>query len=225
MKKLTLLVNCLLCSCMCLTALAAKSENDSPPSTTKPLSIIASRVDNLESYTENLSYILDHLERNVVMFQVIPLSKPHTHFEEIGHFVQTAITESLNFQPDSFDYGLSKTAEYFTSEGFIKFKNMLTENGIYGKTNIKTITGHAVLLGRPVVTDAYVEKRSFMSDRIRPLYTWDVDLPMFIETEHDGSKEKTQKLIHAKVIRASIEYSAEQILIDDIQITDYKAGA
>lgn len=210
--------------CFSHNALHAKETDVWAAPVPEHIDSLKSRLDNLESYTENVEYVLDHLEKNVVILQIIPLSTPHTQFKEISKYVQTAITESLNFTPKNYNYVLSRAANYFSEDGFIKFKDLVNSKSLFQHALDDNLTVQSVLLGRPVVSNAYVENRKFYSDRVRPLYTWEVELPLFIESDLGDAKQSTSKLIQVKVVRASIEHSPDQMIIDDIKIKDFNTG-
>lgn len=222
-----ILFNKLMCGCavmvFSLPAFASNQTDLLYSPVPKDLEILDSRLDNLESYVANLEYILDHLSKNVVILQVIPLSKPHASYQEIANYGQNALIESMNYNQENSQYVLSNSARFFTEDGFIKFKDWLTGEKFIDDPSMRSFQSiSSVVMGHPIVTNAYVNNHSFYLDRERPIYTWEVDFPMFIELRNQQNTIRYHKRLRAKIVRASIEVAPDQILIDDIQISEYK---
>lgn len=228
MKKQILHLKLILCSLLlsCTMPVFAKSSDTDFSRSPVPtdLKTLENRLDNLESYASNLQYIVNHLEKNVVMLQVTPLSEPHASFSEVRTFASAAISEALNFTPQNFRYALSNASKYFSDSAFAKLQKFLADNKIIVDSKIHTLSNHAVLMAPPIITRAYVDQRTFYSTRKRDLYIWDVEMPIFIEIKNKTNSSILIKNVQLEIVRASIEYSPDQMLIDNITLKDYKAG-
>lgn len=188
------------------------------------LKTLENRLDNLESYTSNLQYIVNHLEKNVVILQVTPLSEAHASFPEVCAFASTAISEALNFNPQNFRYALSNASKYFSENAFTTLQNFLKDNNIIVDSKMHAIANHAVLMAQPTVTKTYIDQRISYSNRERDIYVWKLEMPIFIEIKNKNGSSILTKNLELEIVRASIEYSPDQMLIDNINLKDYKAG-
>lgn len=225
MKKTIQHLGCAL-SCLFLVVPSTFATNNNTQESPEPtnLKTLESRLDNIESYASNLAYIMNHLDKHVVMLQVVPLSSPQTSFDEVTLYASNAITEALNLEQNNFRYALSHASKYFSDDGFIKLKQFLEREKIIQGSDLKVQKINAVLVGHPYISKAYVNSRTFYSDRVRELYTWEVEVPLFIEATTKTGTTIAQKLIKLEVLRASIEISPDQMLIDNITIKDNKTG-
>ena len=228
MRKQTPLLKLFLYSILfgfCIPVSAKNNDADFSLNPVPPdLKTLENRLDNLESYTSNLQYIVNHLEKNVVMLQVTPLSEAHASFAEVCTFASTAVSEALNFNPQNFRYTLSNASKYFSESAFTKLQKFLKNNNIIVDSKMHTIANHAVLMAQPTVTKTYVDQRISYSNRERDVYVWDLEMPIFIEIKNKNGSSILTKNVQLEIVRASIEHSPDQMLIDNISLKDYKAG-
>lgn len=223
-KTIVRLFSCLLVTFF-LGAFAKADKNSLDlQSGTEDLKTLQSRLDNIESYASNLEYIMGHLDKHVVMLQIVPLSKPHTSFNEVILYASNALTEALNLNTHNFQYVLSNVSKYFSEAAFSQLNEFLIQENILQDAKLKVQENHAVLVGHPYISKAYTDHRAFHSERLRDLYTWEVEVPIFIETISDKGTVIRQKNIKLNVLRTSIEFSPDQMLIDKITIQDDITG-
>lgn len=205
--------------------LFAKDSSDSTspsyPEQLKP------RLETIGSALKEIDFVLTHLDKNIVLFQVIPLSEAHTSFDDVSDYATTAITESLNFNFVNFRHILSESSEFYSNHAFAQLQKFLTRSDVLNKTKQRHIVNSAVLMAPAVVTQAEIEKLPHpnIPNMLRDIYTWHIEIPLFIQAYANEQLLHTlMKNFKVKVVRSSVEYSVEQMLIDNIIIEDYNPG-
>ncbi len=185
------------------------------------------RLDNLESSVSKLNYALNHLDKNIVLLQIIPLSEAHASFDDILEYTTMGVTEALNFDYLSFRHVLSEASEFYSPKAYKQLQKFLSDNDITHNTKARKLTNSALLLAPPVVVDTKIEKVEHpnIPNKKRDIYTWEIEMPLYIQSHTNGKLLQTlKKNVKVKVARCSVEYSADQMLIDDIIFEDYKLG-
>ncbi len=226
-NKVLLNIICLLFLCL-QTVNASEPRVDfefSPiPDNMKTLSY---RLDNINSAVEKLNYALNHLDKNLVVLQIIPLDKPHVPFKDVLEYAVAGLTEALNLNFTDFRHTLSEAAEFYSPSAYQELYTFLADNKITYQTKLRKITNSAVIMASPLVTSTAVESANHpkIPNKKRDVYTWDVEIPLYIQTRAKGNLLQTlQKNVKMKIARCSVEYSVDQMLIENIIFEDYKLG-
>lgn len=185
------------------------------------------RLDNLDSSVDKLNYALNHLDTNIVLLQIIPLDEAHASFDDVLEHAVSGLTEALNLNFITFRHTLSKAAEFYSPAAYQQLHDFLADNKITHKTKYRKITNSAVIMATPVVVDTAIETVDHpnIPNKKRKIYTWEVEIPLYIQTHAKGKLLKTlQKKVKMKIARCSVEYSVDQMLINNITFEDYKLG-
>lgn len=188
---------------------------------------LAFRLDNIQSALQNIDFVLNHLDKNIVVFQAIPLSESHTSYEDVLNYGISAVTESLNFNYTTFRHALAESSEFYSAAAYQQLQNFLKSTDVLNKTKARKITNHAVIMAPAIITGSGVEKMPHpnIANHIRDVFTWHLEFPLFIQAFSNGELMHTMtKTVTIKVVRSSVEHSAEQMLIADIQFDDNKLG-
>jgi len=185
------------------------------------------RLDNLDSSVAKLKYALNHLDKNIVLLQVTPLSDPHASFDDILKYATMGVTEALNFDYTDFRHILSEASEFYTPKAYKQLQQFLADIALTNKTKARKITNSALIMAPPILMDTKIRKVEHpnIPNQKRDVYTWEIEMPLYIQSYTNGKLLQTlKKNVKLRVARCSVEYSADQMLIDDIIFEDYKLG-
>jgi hypothetical protein len=189
------------------------------------LETLTYRLDNLDSSVEKLDYALNHLDKNIVLLQIIPLDEAHASFDDVLEYAVSGLTEALNLNYITFRHTLSEAAEFYSPAAYQQLHDFLAYNKVTHKTKFRKITNNAIIMSTPVVVDTAIETVDHpkIPNKKRKVYTWEVEIPLYIQTYSKGKLLKTlEKNVKLKIARCSVEYSVDQMLIDNIIFEDYK---
>lgn len=182
------------------------------------------RLDNLDSSVEKLNFALNHLDKNLVTLQIIPMDKPHTSFDDVLGYAISALTEALNLNYVDFRYTLAEASDFYTPGAYKQLHQFLADTKITDKTKFRKLTNTAVIMSQPVVVDTALEAVNHpnIPNRKRQVFTWQVEIPLYIQTHSNGKLLQTlKKNVKMRIARCSVEYSVDQMLVDNIIFEDY----
>ncbi len=144
---------------------------------------------------------------------IIPLyslSEPVVTKNYMLQWASLATRAAYNLDFTAYQTELDAASQYFTPDGFSKFKDALTKAGLLTAIQSKKLIMNAIVAGDPVILDEYVQ-----SGR----RNWIVQLPLLITFTSASETEHMHLVVTLRIQRVPTLDS-----VNGIQISDFSAG-